>query len=161
MAATELGPRVLVVDDEDSFTELGSMALRYEGFQVQTASSGYGALEKIKRRARCVVGKCRSTQRLPAPPPSDDELALRASLRDFSSAPGRPPNPVPDRIWGPLRFVPETGPGPVVTPGNYRCRSSLARDHIGRHAGWENGSRAAQTPTIGWHRCHHLSFRTH
>jgi two-component system OmpR family response regulator len=41
------GPRVLVVDDEESITELVSMALRYEGFEVQTASSGYGALEQI------------------------------------------------------------------------------------------------------------------
>ena len=41
------GPRVLVVDDEESITELVSMALRYEGFDVQTASSGYGALEQI------------------------------------------------------------------------------------------------------------------
>jgi len=40
-------PRVLVVDDEESITELVSMALRYEGFDVQTASSGYGALEQI------------------------------------------------------------------------------------------------------------------
>ena len=43
----EAGPRVLVVDDEDSITELLSMALRYEGFEVQTASSGYGALEQV------------------------------------------------------------------------------------------------------------------
>ena len=42
-----VGPRVLVVDDEESITELVSMALRYEGFEVQTASSGYGALEQI------------------------------------------------------------------------------------------------------------------
>jgi len=43
----EAACRVLVVDDEDSITELVSMALRYEGFDVQTASSGYRALEKI------------------------------------------------------------------------------------------------------------------
>lgn len=48
VAETELGPRVLVVDDEDSITELVSMALRYEGFQVKTASSGYGALDQIE-----------------------------------------------------------------------------------------------------------------
>ena len=39
-----------------------------------------------ERRACAVVGQPRSTQRLPAPVPSDDELALRALLRDFSSA---------------------------------------------------------------------------
>ena len=37
-----------------------------------------------ERRACQVVGQPRSTQRLPAPVPSDDELALRAWLRDFS-----------------------------------------------------------------------------
>jgi two-component system OmpR family response regulator len=47
VAGGEAGPRVLVVDDEDSITELVSMALRYEGFEVQTAASGYGALEQI------------------------------------------------------------------------------------------------------------------
>ena len=38
---------MLVVDDEDAITELVSMALRYEGFDVETAASGYGALEKV------------------------------------------------------------------------------------------------------------------
>jgi len=47
VAAEETLPRVLVVDDEESITELVSMALRYEGFDVQTAASGYGALEQI------------------------------------------------------------------------------------------------------------------
>jgi putative transposase len=37
-----------------------------------------------ERRACRVTGQARSTQRLPAPVPSDDELALRAFLRDFS-----------------------------------------------------------------------------
>ena len=37
-----------------------------------------------QRRACRVVGQPRSTQRLPSPIPSDDELALRAFLRDFS-----------------------------------------------------------------------------
>jgi putative transposase len=37
-----------------------------------------------ERRACRVVGQPRSTQRLPAPVPTDDELALRAFLRDFS-----------------------------------------------------------------------------
>jgi len=37
-----------------------------------------------ERRACAVVGQPRSTQRLPPPMPSDDELALRAWLRDFS-----------------------------------------------------------------------------
>jgi len=37
-----------------------------------------------ERRACRVVGQPRSTERLPPPVPSDDELALRAFLRDFS-----------------------------------------------------------------------------
>ena len=37
-----------------------------------------------ERRACAVVGQPRSTQRLPAPVPGDEELALRAFLRDFS-----------------------------------------------------------------------------
>ena len=37
-----------------------------------------------ERRACRVVGQSRSTQRLKPPIPSDDELALRAWLRDFS-----------------------------------------------------------------------------
>ena len=37
-----------------------------------------------ERRARRVVGQPRSTQRSPSPIPTDDELALRAFLRDFS-----------------------------------------------------------------------------
>ncbi|WP_066956799.1 response regulator transcription factor [Streptomyces lushanensis] len=43
------GPvRVLVVDDESSLTELLSMALRYEGWEVRSAADGAGAV----RRAR-------------------------------------------------------------------------------------------------------------
>src|SRR5262249_51950373 len=38
------GPRVLVVDDEESITVLVATALRYEGFQVEVAASGRGAL---------------------------------------------------------------------------------------------------------------------
>ena len=46
-AATPEGtpaPRVLVVDDEASIIELVATALRYEGFQVETASTGRKAL---------------------------------------------------------------------------------------------------------------------
>ena len=43
------GRRVLVVDDEESITELVSMALRYEGFEVETASAGYAALEQLAK----------------------------------------------------------------------------------------------------------------
>lgn len=40
--------KVLVVDDEDSITQLIAMALRYEGWHVETASTGQEALEKIR-----------------------------------------------------------------------------------------------------------------
>jgi len=36
--------RVLVVDDEDSITQLLSTALRYEGFDVETSATGRGGL---------------------------------------------------------------------------------------------------------------------
>ena len=50
--------RVLVVDDEPNLTELLSMALRYEGWEVRTAASGLAAVRSAQgvrpgcRRAR-------------------------------------------------------------------------------------------------------------
>jgi CheY-like chemotaxis protein len=44
---TGRGLRVLVVDDEESITELVATALRYEDFQVEVAVSGRGALIAI------------------------------------------------------------------------------------------------------------------
>jgi two-component system, OmpR family, response regulator len=41
---TEAPPRVLIVDDEPNIADVISMALRYEGFEVETAGSGSGAL---------------------------------------------------------------------------------------------------------------------
>lgn len=40
--------RVLVVDDETSLSELLSMALRYEGWQVRTAADGIGAIRTAR-----------------------------------------------------------------------------------------------------------------
>jgi two-component system OmpR family response regulator len=39
--------KVLVVDDEEAIAELVAMALRYEGFEVDTAQSGQAALTKV------------------------------------------------------------------------------------------------------------------
>jgi two-component system OmpR family response regulator len=39
--------RVLVVDDEEAITDLVAMALRYEGFEVDTVQSGQAALTKV------------------------------------------------------------------------------------------------------------------
>jgi two-component system, OmpR family, response regulator len=41
--------RVLVVDDESSIAELLSMALRYEGWEVQTAGNGQGAVRAARQ----------------------------------------------------------------------------------------------------------------
>ncbi len=41
-------PRVLVVDDEQMLTDLLSMALRMEGWEVRTAASGYQALQSAR-----------------------------------------------------------------------------------------------------------------
>ena len=40
--------RILVVDDEPNITELVAMALRYEGFQVETAGTGRAALAAVE-----------------------------------------------------------------------------------------------------------------
>jgi two-component system OmpR family response regulator len=47
---TPAGPkgRVLVVDDEANITDLLALALRYEGFEVATASDGRSALKEAK-----------------------------------------------------------------------------------------------------------------
>lgn len=42
--------KVLVVDDEESITSLVAMALRYDGWDVQTASSGTEALERLREQ---------------------------------------------------------------------------------------------------------------
>ena len=41
-------PKVLIVDDEPAISELVSTALRYEGFQVETAASGSEALRAVE-----------------------------------------------------------------------------------------------------------------
>jgi two-component system OmpR family response regulator len=46
VAAAREAPRVLVVDDELNIAELVSMALRYEGFAVETAGTGRQALDR-------------------------------------------------------------------------------------------------------------------
>src|SRR5204862_794881 len=49
MAATR-EPRVLVVDDEEHITELVSMGLGYNGFDVERAATGRAALDAIDKR---------------------------------------------------------------------------------------------------------------
>jgi two-component system, OmpR family, response regulator len=43
------GSRVLVVDDEPSIAEVISMALRYQGFEVETAATGHEAIAAVAR----------------------------------------------------------------------------------------------------------------
>jgi len=43
-------PYVLAVDDEEHITEMLAMGLGFNGFEVERASSGRGALEAIERR---------------------------------------------------------------------------------------------------------------
>ncbi len=43
------GQRILVVDDEPRITDLVAMALRYEGFEVETAATGRAALKAVEQ----------------------------------------------------------------------------------------------------------------
>jgi DNA-binding response OmpR family regulator len=49
-AESSAGPRVLVVDDEESILEFLELGLRYEGFQVELAIDGLAALAVLNRR---------------------------------------------------------------------------------------------------------------
>src|SRR5690606_21726815 len=43
--------RALIVDDEESSTQLGAMALRYDGWEVETAANGAEAIERVQANA--------------------------------------------------------------------------------------------------------------
>jgi two-component system OmpR family response regulator len=49
MTDVSTGQRVLVVDDEPNLAEVVTMALRFQGFEVQTAASGREALAAVHR----------------------------------------------------------------------------------------------------------------
>jgi len=73
-----------------------------------------------ERRACRVVGQPRSTQRLAPPVPADEELALRAFLRDFSRRRPR---------WGwrrAARAATDAGWGPRTLVG----RGALSQDEL-------------------------------
>src|SRR5437773_445753 len=56
MAESSYKAHVLVVDDEEHITELVAMGLGFNGFEVERASSGRGALDAIdKRRPDLIV----------------------------------------------------------------------------------------------------------
>jgi two-component system, OmpR family, response regulator len=48
--ATSNGQRILVVDDEQSIVDAVATALRYEGYEVEEASTGREALDAVARR---------------------------------------------------------------------------------------------------------------
>jgi two-component system OmpR family response regulator len=47
--------RAVVVDDEDSLTDLLSMALRYEGWDVKVAADGHSALARVREHRPDVI----------------------------------------------------------------------------------------------------------
>ena len=47
---TDTKPRILVVDDEEHITELVSMGLTYNGFEVERVASGRAALAAVERQ---------------------------------------------------------------------------------------------------------------
>ncbi len=49
MADSSSAHRVLVVDDEPNLVEVVSMALRFQGFTVETAATGREALAAVSR----------------------------------------------------------------------------------------------------------------
>ena len=51
MAAAADSHRVLVVDDEPNILDVLSMALRFQGFEVETAATGEQALAAASRRS--------------------------------------------------------------------------------------------------------------
>jgi two-component system OmpR family response regulator len=50
MSATSDQPYVLVVDDEEHITEMLAMGLGFNGFEVERAATGRGALDAVARR---------------------------------------------------------------------------------------------------------------
>ncbi|MDE9364679.1 response regulator transcription factor [Luteipulveratus sp. YIM 133132] len=71
--------RVLVVDDEPNLTELLAMALRYEGWDIQAASTGSGAVRTAKEfRPDAVV--------LDIMLPDFDGMEVLRRLRDVNPA---------------------------------------------------------------------------
>lgn len=67
--------RILVVDDEPNITELVGAALRYEGFAVDTASTGHQAVERVEAERPTLV-------LLDVMLPDEDGFAVLRRLRD-------------------------------------------------------------------------------
>lgn len=126
--------RVLVVDDELSITELLSMALRYEGWQIRSAGDGQGAVQTAREfRPDAVV--------LDMMLPDMDGLAVLGRLRrDLPDVPVlflTAKDAVEDRIagltaaWRRLRhqaLQPRRGRGPAARADPpFRCRRPALR----------------------------------
>ena len=77
-------PRVLVVDDEEHITELLSMGLSMNGFEVERAATGRGALKAIEeQRPDLVVLDVML-------PTSTASTSPRGSVRPKGRGPGSP-----------------------------------------------------------------------
>jgi len=85
------GPRVLVVDDEPNITELVAMALRYEGFTVQTAATGRAALDAVAAFTPALVILDVMLPDIDGIEVLRRLLARAAKSRSSSSLPGTPP----------------------------------------------------------------------
>jgi hypothetical protein len=84
---------------------------------------------------------------------------LTVTIRDDSHfrlkpapAPGQPPESVPDQVWGPLRFVPGTGPGTLTRPAAFRADAAgRATTSAGLPVGEEHIYALEMTyPPPGW-----------
>lgn len=126
--------KVLVVDDEHTITELVSMALRYEGFQVQTAATGRSALATAAEFKPALVV-------LDIMLPDLDGLEV---LRRLSQLPARPPvifltakDTTEDKVKG----LTVGGDDYVTKPFSIEELVARVRVVLRRHAGDERPNR--------------------
>ena len=78
-AATEEQPRILVVDDEEYLTDLLSTSLRFQGFEVVCAWSGFDALSAVASFAPDLI-------LLDVTMPDIDGIEVRRRLRDSGNS---------------------------------------------------------------------------
>ena len=79
-AGTSTGPRVLVVDDEDAILDFVELGLKYEGFEVELARDGQGALAAVNSRRPDLI-------LLDLNLPGLDGLDVCRRVRQFSDVP--------------------------------------------------------------------------
>src|SRR6476619_2526839 len=120
--------RVLVVDDETNIVELLSVSLKFQGFEVHTASNGPAALDKAREvRPDAVI--------LDVMMPGMDGFGLLRRLRDQAVFPGRggcpaAGDPAPIGPW--RRGAPQC----ATHLRRHRTRRGHPRSLEGRRAGF-------------------------